>query len=97
MSLIGALIQMSAGALGGAGVGRASKTFGLGLIANALTGAIGAGVGGQLLGSFIPTLATTASSGSFDIAALAGQAAGGGLTGAVVTLVVGIVKERILG
>jgi len=92
MSLIGSLIQAGAGALGGAALGRTHKMFDLGVIANAVTGAVGASVGGQIFGSLSP-----ASGGSVDIAALAGQAAGGGLTGAVVTLVVSVLKKRFFG
>ena len=53
-------------------------------------------VRGQLLQVVIPALAGTASSGGFDIAAAAGQAVGGGVTGAIVTAIVGLIKNALL-
>jgi hypothetical protein len=91
------LVQAIAGALGGNAVGRASKNIDLGPLGNTLSGAIGGGLGGQILGSLIPALAGTASSGGFDIATVLGQAAGGGITGAIVTAVVSLIKKRLLG
>ena len=58
-----------------------------------MAGAIGVGVGGQLLGSFIPLLANTAS--TVDISALIGQVAGGGVAGAVLAGVVGLIKSKM--
>jgi len=44
----------------------------------------------------IPALAGMASSGGFDIATAAGQAVGGGVTGAIVTVIVGLIKNALL-
>jgi hypothetical protein len=44
-----------------------------------------------------PALAGAASSGSFDIATMLGQAAGGGVTGAIVTAIVSVLKKKLMG
>jgi hypothetical protein len=51
------------------------------------------GVGGQILGAFIPLLANSVS--TIDIGALVGQAAGGGVAGAILTAVVGLIKNKM--
>ena len=56
-------------------------------------GAIGGGVGGQLLTALIPALAQAGS--SVDIGALIGQFAGGGIAGAILTAIVALVKNRM--
>lgn len=91
------LVQAVAGAIGGNAVGRASKNIDLGPLGNTISGALGGGIGGQLLGSLIPALAGAASSGNFDIATMLGQAAGGGITGAIVTAVVSVLKKKLMG
>jgi len=97
MSLLTDLaIQAIAGAVGGHAAGGLSKNIDLGPIAKTLSGAVGGGLGGQLLQAVIPALAGTASSGGFDIAAAAGQAVGGGVTGAIVTVVVGMIKNALV-
>jgi hypothetical protein len=91
------LVQAVAGAIGGNAVGRSSKNLDLGPLGNTISGALGGGLGGQLLGSVIPALAGAAASGNFDIATMLGQAAGGGVTGAIVTAVVSMIKKRLVG
>jgi len=41
--------------------------------------------------------AAESATGGFDIAAALGQAAGGGITGAVVTAIVGLLKNALTG
>jgi len=87
MSLITSiLVQAIAGALGGNAAGGILKNINLGPIGNSITGALGGGIGGHLLQALIPALAGAAGSAAsgFDIAAAAGQAVGGGFTGAIV-------------
>jgi hypothetical protein len=91
--LINLIIQAIAGAIGGNAVGAASSDMNLGTIGNTIAGAIGGGAGGQLLAAFIPLLAQTAS--TTDIGALAGQVAGGGVAGALLTGVVGLIKSKM--
>ena len=49
-------------------------------------------MGGQILGMLIPLLANSAA--TPDIGAIIGQAAGGGVAGAVLTAIVGAIKNR---
>jgi hypothetical protein len=93
MSLI---IQAIAGAIGGNAAGGWLKNIDLGPLAKTISGAIGGGIGGQILQSLIPALGGAAASGGFDIAVFAGQLAGGGVTGAIVTVAVGLIKNAIL-
>jgi uncharacterized membrane protein YeaQ/YmgE (transglycosylase-associated protein family) len=101
MSIITNLIvQAVAGALGGNAAGGILKNINLGPVGNSITGAIGGGLGGQVLQALIPALTAataTASAGGFDIAAALGQAARGGVTGAIVTVAVGLIKNAVMG
>src|SRR3974390_2842546 len=91
------LVQAIGGAIGGNAIGRASKNFDLGPVGNTISGALGGGIGGDLLWAVIPALASAATGSGFDIATVLGQAAGGGVTGAIVTAVVGLIKKRLVG
>ena len=73
--------------------GGASKDLSLGTAGNTIAGAIGGGVGGQILTALIPLLSQSA--GTTDIGALIGQFAGGGVAGAVLTAIVGLIKNRV--
>ena len=64
----------------------------MGTLGITFAGAVGGGVGGQLLSAFIPMLANAGT--SVDVGALVGQAAGGGVAGAILTAVVGFIKNR---
>jgi hypothetical protein len=86
------IIQLVAGAIGGNAVGAAGNNLNLGALLNTVVGAIGGGVGGQILTALIPAL--TSGAGNVDIGALVGQAAGGGVAGAVLTAIVGVIKNR---
>ena len=49
MNLTALLVQLIAGALGGYAAGNVSKEMNLGTIGNSVVGALGGGVGGQIL------------------------------------------------
>lgn len=92
------LVQAAAGALGGGAVGKLVKSDKPGVLGNLISGALGGGLGGTLLSSVIPSLAGAASGGgALDIGVLLGQAAGGGVTGAAVTLLYNVLKKRFFG
>lgn len=91
--LINVIIQILGGAIGGNAAGAALKDVNLGAVGNTVAGAIGGGIGGQLLAAFIPTLAATTS--SLDIATIASQAVGGGVTGAILTGMIGLIKNKM--
>jgi hypothetical protein len=93
-AIINLIIQLIAGAVGGNAVGTASKDINLGTLGNTIAGAIGGVGGGQILTPLIPMLADTG--GNVDIAALASQAVGGGIAGAIVAAVVGLIKNKMM-
>lgn len=94
-TLINLIIQIIAGALGGNGAGTALKDLNLGPLGNTIAGAIGGVGGGQLLSALIPALAGAA--GTTDVGALLGQAVGGGISGAILTAIVGFIKTKMVG
>lgn len=86
------IIQIIAGAIGGNAAGAASKNVSLGGAGNTIAGAIGGGVLGQLLQIALPMLQGTG--GNLDIGAIAGNLVGGGAAGAIVTAIIGLIKNR---
>ena len=90
--LINLIVQIISGAVGGNVVAGAAKNVDLGTLANTIVGAIGGGAGRQLLGMLVPLLANSAS--TPDIGSIIGQVAGGGVAGAVLTAIVGAIKNR---
>jgi hypothetical protein len=95
-TLINLIIQLVAGAIGGNAAGATMKNFDLGALGNSIAGALGGAGGGTLLTALLPML-QGAAGGNVDIAALAGQAVGGGIAGAIVTAIVGAIKNGMAG
>ena len=95
-TVINLIVQLIAGALGGNAAGATMKNFDLGTLGNTIAGALGGAGGGTLLTALLPML-QGAAAGNVDIGALAGQAVGGGVAGAVVTAIVGLIKNQMAG
>jgi hypothetical protein len=93
-TLINLIIQIIAGAIGGNAVGAASKDVNLGTTGNTIAGAIGGLGGGQLLTALVPMMAGVGN--NVDIGALVSQAVGGGITGAIVAGIVGLIKNKMM-
>jgi hypothetical protein len=93
-ALVNLIIQLVAGLIGGNAAGAAFKDYDLGKLGNTIAGALGGVGGGQLLQAAVPALAAT---GGADIGAILGQAVGGGVAGAIVTFLVGLVKNMMAG
>src|SRR5216683_7291617 len=97
------IIRLISGVIGGNAAGAGLKQFSLGPIGNSIAGLLGGVGGGQLLGMLVPALGAAATSGSaatgggMDIGSIVGQLAGGGISGAVVTLIVGFIKQKMSG
>ena len=68
-TLVNLIIQIVAGALGGNAAGAALKDMSLGTAGNTIAGAIGGGVGGQILTALVPMLSGAA--GGVDVGAVA--------------------------
>jgi hypothetical protein len=93
-ALVNLVIQIIAGIVGGNGAAAALKDYDLGKLGNTIAGAIGGVGGGQLLQVLLPALA---GSGGLDLGAVLGQLVGGGAGGAVLTIIIGIVKTLMAG
>ena len=94
-TIINIIIQLIAGAVGGNAAGAGLKNYDLGTVGNTIAGALGGVGGGQILTALLPMLAGTAD--NVDIGAIIGQAVGGGVAGAIVTFVVGLIKNTMAG
>jgi len=88
------LINLVAGALGGVGAGKASPTFDLGMIGNIVTGLVGGGVLGQIATLLMPAVMAAAQSGNFSVGGIISHAIAGGAGGAILTAIVGAIKNK---
>jgi uncharacterized membrane protein YeaQ/YmgE (transglycosylase-associated protein family) len=92
-TLVNLIIQLISGAVGGNVAGAALKDYSLGTLGNSVAGIVGGGVGGWVLSAIVPALAQTAS--TTDWSAVLGQVASGGVGGAILMIVVGVVKNMM--
>ncbi len=94
MELLPLVIQLIAGAIGGNAAGAVLKDKSLGALGNTIAGIIGGAVGGKLLGLLLGGAAAVdpAVVSGMNFTALIEQIAGGGIGGAVVVVLVGLVK-----
>jgi hypothetical protein len=92
-TIINLIIQIIAGAIGGNAAGATMEKANLGTTGNTIAGALGGLGGGQLLSALIPALAGSA--GGVDLASIAGQLVGGGVSGAIVTAIVGLIMNAM--
>jgi len=90
-AIVTLILQLVGGAIGGNGIAGAVKNTNLGATGNTIAGAIGGLAGGATLSSLIPALA----GGSMDLGAMAGQLVGGGVSGAIVTAIVGMIMNSM--
>jgi hypothetical protein len=79
--------------------GALMKNFNLGPIGNSIAGLIGGGLGGQLLSMLTSggasTAGTVATGSGMDVASILSSLAGGGVGGAVVMAIVGLIKAKM--
>jgi uncharacterized membrane protein YeaQ/YmgE (transglycosylase-associated protein family) len=85
---LGLIIQLISGAVGGNVAGSVMKDYSLGPILNSIIGILGGGIGGQVLGMLGLGVAT----GGMDLASIVSQIAGGGIGGAILLAIIGVVK-----
>jgi hypothetical protein len=99
--IIGFIIQIIAGALGGNAAGAGVKKYSLGTAGNSIAGAVGGLVLGQILAAIgigEPGMATAEgapAAGGMDVGALIAQVVGGGAGGAILTLIIGVIKNMM--
>jgi hypothetical protein len=89
MELVGIVIQLVLGAVGGYGIGRVAKQVSINPAVDAIVGLIG-GWGGTWLVGLIPALAGMVSGGG---SAYVGQGVTGLVGGAILTAIVGAIKN----
>jgi uncharacterized membrane protein YeaQ/YmgE (transglycosylase-associated protein family) len=88
------LINLVAGALGGNAAGKSSPTFDVGVIGNTIAGAIGGGVLGQIVTLLMPAVTAAVQAGDLSVGGVLTQIVSGGVGGALLTAIVGAVKNR---
>lgn len=88
------IINLIAGALGGNAVGKASSSFDLGTLGNTIAGLVGGGVLGQIATLALPAIASAMQSGDLSIGNIIAQAVSGGAGGAILTAIIGLLKNR---
>jgi uncharacterized membrane protein YeaQ/YmgE (transglycosylase-associated protein family) len=96
MNIAALLVQLVSGAVGGNLAGALLKKFNLGPIGNSIAGLVGGALGGQLLGMLTSGGAAAAVPASgMDLSSIVSSVAGGGVGGAVVLAIVGLVKSQM--
>jgi hypothetical protein len=88
------LINLIAGALGGAATGKSSPTFDLGTVGNLISGLIGGGVLGQIVTFALPSVMAAAQSGNLSVSGVISQLVAGGAGGAILTAIIGAIKNK---
>jgi hypothetical protein len=88
------LINLIAGALGGAGAGKASPQFDLGTIGNIISGLVGGGVLGQIVTIILPSVMAAAQAGTSVSAASSRRQLRVARAGAILTAIIGAVKNK---
>jgi uncharacterized membrane protein YeaQ/YmgE (transglycosylase-associated protein family) len=93
--MVALIIQLISGAVGGNIAGALLSKFNLGPIGNSIAGIIGGGVGGHLLNMVLSGGAGAASAGSVDLSSILSNVGGGGVGGAIVMIIVGLIKSQM--
>ena len=88
------LINLVAGAIGGIGAGKSSPTFDLGMIGNIISGLVGGGVLGQIVTLALPSVVAAAQSGNLSVSGVVSQLVAGGAGGAILTAIIGAIKNK---
>lgn len=98
MDIVGLIIQLIAGAVGGNVAGKANTKFDMGGAGNSIVGAIGGVVLGQIVerltGGAVTADQAAAATQGLDLAAILSSLIGGGAGGAVLSAIVGALKNR---
>lgn len=93
MDIATLIIQLISGAAGGNLGGVLLKNLSLGTLGNTIAGVVGGGLGSQILGGLLGPAASVATGGDIDVGAILQQVAGGGVGGAAVMMLVGLLKQ----
>ena len=90
------LINLVTGALGGVATGKSSSTFDLGTVGNIISGLVGGGVLGQIATLALPSVVAAVQSGNLSVSGVISQVIAGGAGGAILTAIVGAIKNKAL-
>jgi uncharacterized membrane protein YeaQ/YmgE (transglycosylase-associated protein family) len=90
------ILQAIAGAVGGNVAGKTMQSSSMGALGNTIAGLVGGGVLGQIVTMLFSSGAVEAAAGAagLDIGSIVASVASGGIGGAVLTAVVGMLKNR---
>jgi uncharacterized membrane protein YeaQ/YmgE (transglycosylase-associated protein family) len=98
--IAGLIISLISGAVGGNIAGGVLDEHSLGPLGNSIAGIVGGGLGGPLLSALGMARGIGpdrhAPTGGFDVGSLIGQVAGGGVGGAIVMIIVGLIKQAVV-
>lgn len=94
MDITPLIIQLISGAAGGNAAGTYAKDTGLSPLGNTIAGALGGGVGGQILNALLGLGGTAAASG-LDIGTIVSAFLTGGVSVGLTALVVGYLKTKL--
>jgi len=96
MDITGLIIQLVSGAAGGNVAGAVLKKYSLGTAGNSIVGILGGGLGGQLLGMLgAGGAGAAAAAGGLDIGSIVSSVAGGGIGGAVLMVIIGLIRQMM--
>src|SRR5262249_25312973 len=88
------LINLVTGALGGVAAGKASPNFDLGTMGNIISGLVGGGVLGQVVTLLLPSVMAAAQAGHLSGCGIGAQVIAGGAGGAILTALIGAIKNK---
>ncbi len=89
MDIAGLLISLVSGAVGGNVAGAAAPDKSLGTLGNSISGLIGGGAGGLIL----QALGMGGATSGMDLSSVLSNVGSGGVSGAVVMLIVAVIKS----
>ena len=89
-------LNLVTGALGGVATGKSSSTFDLGAAGNIISGLVGGGVLGQIATLALPSVVAAAQSGNLSVSGVISQVIAGGAGGAILTAIIGAIKNKAL-
>ncbi|SFV34708.1 hypothetical protein [Hyphomicrobium facile] len=92
MEYLPLIIQLLSGALGGNATGALLKNLSLGTLGNAIAGIVGGGIGGQILEHVFNT---AVAGGAMDPTAIITQIVGSGVSGGILTAIVGALRNAM--
>jgi len=91
VDIVSLIISLISGAVGGNIAGAAMKDKSLGVLGNSIAGIVGGGAGSWLL-SAMGVLGKMGAAGGMDIGSLIANIAGSGVGGAILMLIVGLIR-----